>query len=61
MNEQEMDWKSWALNMCDLLDEIEIHRDDPEKVHILCHERFVLAEKHGLTVEFLGPGNIGHA
>ena len=53
MTEINTDYKQWALDMCTLLDRIEFINDD-ENIKVLCHERFVLAEKHGLGVTFLG-------
>ena len=50
----ELDWRGWALDMCSLLDRIEVVRDDPRLVHKLCQGRFDMARKRGLIVEMTG-------
>ena len=57
-----VDYEAWALEMCELLDAIERAADtaDPQPddmvdIRTLCGNRFAIARKHGLTVEFLGP------
>ena len=50
----DLDWQAWALDMCNLLDRIEAVFDDAEAVKKLCHARFALGEKHGLTFEIIG-------
>ncbi|HDY66108.1 MAG TPA: hypothetical protein ENH84_07760 [Phycisphaerae bacterium] len=52
--------KPWAVDMCGLLDEIERVSDDRD-VKALCRHRFALAERHGLTIKFLGPVDVGTA
>ena len=51
----------WAIELCTLLDLIELHADDAEKVRELCRARFEIAEKHGLTVVFSGEAASGVA
>lgn len=55
MTDAEINWESWALAMCCLLDAIELHADDEDSVRQLVRGRFALAEHHGLQVEMLGP------
>ena len=59
---EDIDWKAWALDLCSLLDEIEsvVLLDDVE-VQILLKKRFEIARKHGMTVEIIGAGEVGHA
>ena len=52
---------AWAVGMCTLLDEIEQVADDEEAVRALCRARFRVAEENGVTIEFLGPAQIGTA
>lgn len=54
--EPEADYESWAINLCALLDKIELANDDSE-VAKLCGQRFEIARKHGLTVMFGGEGS----
>lgn len=44
-------YKSWAIAMCSLLDQIEIVADDEDSVRELLKGRFALAKQYGLTVE----------
>lgn len=53
VSEINIDYKQWALDMCVLLDRIEQVCDD-DAVEILCKERFALAKKHGIKVEYTG-------
>ena len=46
-----IDWEKWALDMCDLLDRIDVYGDNEDKRRQLCKERFDIARKHGMTVE----------
>ena len=52
-----VDWEALALDLCDLLDLIEVVADDEAAVREAVEGRHVLAEKHGLTVEFLGEAS----
>ena len=61
MLETNTDYKAWALDMCTLLDAIEMNRHDPIAVHDLCRQRFALAEKHGLQVRWVPPSHSGTA
>ena len=45
--------EAWALDLCVLLDQIDLA--SPEEVPGLCRQRFAIAEKHGMTVTFVGP------
>ena len=53
MSEINTDYMQWAFDMCTLLDRIEQVCNDDD-VEILCCERFKLAEKHGVKVEYTG-------
>ncbi len=57
-----MDYEDWALEMCSLLDAIELRlqNDDAGGALNLVRGRFEIAEKHGLDVVFdgLSSGNI---
>ena len=53
-----VDWKAWALDMCELLDRIEQVADDAGAVRALAAGRHGMAERHGLRVEF-GPSISG--
>lgn len=50
-----VDFEAWALEMCSLLDAIEIAADDADRVRNLVRGRFDIAEKYGLKVVFDGP------
>ena len=57
-----------TVDLCSLLDEIERAADGlvddhdySTEVHELLRLRFALFEKHGFTVEFLGPCEVGTA
>lgn len=54
MSETNTDYKQWALDMCVLLDSIEQHCYHNDVIKRLCEKRFVLAEKHGVKVEYIG-------
>lgn len=45
-----IDYQAWALEMCGLLDAIEMFADDPERVQKLVAGRHLIAEKYGLRV-----------
>jgi hypothetical protein len=51
----DMNWEAWAIDMCSLLDRIELLHDDGEAVYELCQGRFDMAREHGLEVQMLGP------
>ena len=53
------DYKGLAIAQCSLLDLIEQSTDDSDKVRELCHGRFDLFERHGLTVKFPGESGSG--
>lgn len=56
MTECDIDWESWALGMCTLLDLAEL-ADDMDEVQRICKMRFKLAEEHGVTVEICEPAS----
>jgi len=51
----DVDYEAWALEMCSLLDAIEMAANDPARVRQLVRGRFDIAEKHGLKVIMSGP------
>lgn len=55
-----VDYKAYALDLCSLLDEIEMRNED-EELHDLLKFRFEIAENRGFTVTFEGPAQVGHA
>jgi len=57
--EPETDWQAWAQDLCSLLDEIEA--SDGEERETLIRYRFQIARNHGMIVEIVGAGEIGHA
>ena len=54
MEKPSVNYEAWAVDLCSLLDRIEMVADDEEAVRELCHGRFALDEKHGLEIVFLG-------
>lgn len=57
LTESNTDYKQWALDMCVLLDRIEMINGiicHDKNIENLCQERFLLAEKQGLKVNFFG-------
>lgn len=56
-----INYKTWALDLCSLLDEIEANEDDPERLAELLKYRFEIARNHGMTVTIEGLGEVGHA
>jgi len=53
-----IDYEAWAIELCTLLDRIEEEAFCADDVRELCRQRFAIAEKHGLTVQFTGqPGS----
>lgn len=44
------DMRAWATDLCTLLDMIEAHADDEDRVKAICYARFDVAEKHGLEI-----------
>jgi len=56
-----INYKSWALDLCSLLDEIEAHEDDEGKVAELLAHRFEIARNQGFNVVIEGPAEVGHA
>ncbi len=57
---ENVDYKAWALDLCSLLDEVEMRNED-EGIDTLLKYRFEIAENRGFKVEFLGTVEIGHA
>ncbi|KKM78969.1 hypothetical protein LCGC14_1354680 [marine sediment metagenome] len=57
----DIDYQAWATDLCGLLDERERTSDDEDAVRALCNHRFSIARMHGLTIEFLGLGEVGTA
>jgi hypothetical protein len=55
-----IDYKTWALDLCSLLDEIEMRNED-EDLEELLRYRFEIAEGHGFIVTFEDHAQIGHA
>ena len=57
----EVNYEGWALDMCSLLDAIEMALSDGEieKAHTLIIGRHQIAEAHGLKVEFMGTQAAG--
>ena len=51
----EVNYKGWALEMCSLLDAIEIAlgNEDLDTARIFLKGRFRIAEAHGLKAEFM--------
>lgn len=45
--------EAWAADLCTLLDRIAMVTTEPE-VEELCHARFDIGRRHGLTVVFYG-------
>lgn len=57
----DVDYEAWAMDMCTLLDRVEVAADGSEEaihalkeIRKLCRSRFNVARRHGLTVEFSG-------
>ncbi len=50
----DIDWEAWAVDMCSLLDRIELVSGDEQAVRDLCAGRFDMARKHGLEVKMQG-------
>ena len=46
-----VDYEAWAVDLCTLLDRIELANDDSE-IATLLDQRFALAEKHSMSVHF---------
>ena len=59
LDEDEIDYKAWALDLCSLLDEIEKHDEDRGRIAALLQLRFTIAEKHGMKVMMQGPAQQG--
>lgn len=55
-----VDYKAYALDLCQLLDEVDMRNED-EDLSALLKYRFEIAVNRGFTVEFLGPIEVGHA
>lgn len=55
-DERDIDWESWSMGMCTLLDLVE-SADDMDEVQRLCKLRFELAEEHGMTVKIGGSAS----
>ena len=53
-----VDYEAWAVEMCTLLDAIEIalSEDDPDWAKLLVAGRFEIAERNGLTIHHMGQG-----
>ena len=60
LSEDTFDYKAWAIDLCSLLDEIALNRDDPDKVDALLVHRFQIARDHGMTVTFVRSQDVGH-
>lgn len=56
-----IDYKAWALDLSSLLDEIEAHEDDADKIAELLAYRFEIARNQGFEVVIEGPAEVGHA
>ncbi len=57
----EVNYEGWALDMCSLLDAIEMALGgaDFDKAYTLVMGRHQIAEAHGLKVEFMGTQAAG--
>ena len=49
-DDTDVNWRAWAIDMCTLLDRIEVVQDDAAAVQALCWDRFALAKAHNLIV-----------
>lgn len=57
----EVNYESWAIDLCSLLDAIELSLSDKDfdKAHALVMGRHQIAESHGLTVQWTGIQAVG--